>query len=160
MAIVKSVEYVEVTIDDTTEGTWVDLTKSQVHSQCTPFYSSRSTAFITEAHYNRLGEVQFRDNSGTPQVRVSATARVDTDDCIFQIFVIEWASAITVQQVSVTGLTHATASYNQAITDVGDQTTAFLMYSYQYTDPQATLDHHNDACIQVRWNTMMANTTG
>lgn len=153
MAVVKSVEYVEITFDNASEGTWVALTKDQDPDQCTPWPSTRSaTVAVGDQHYNRMGEVQFRDNAGTPEVRVSATGRSDSDDEVMQIFVVEWDSSITVQQVSVTTLTDTVTSVNISITDVGDQTTAFFYYSCQCDNLATSADDFNDGMIMAAWN--------
>jgi len=152
MAVVKSVEYKEVSITAATEGTAVNLSKGQAHAQCTPFWSVRNTGTITDQHQDRLGEVEIIDNSGTAAVRVSASARADTDASIFQIFIVEWDTSITIEKRTVTGLTDGTASFNQTINNVTTQSTAFMIYSYQYTSPQSSDDDWNDAAVQVRYN--------
>jgi len=131
MAVFKTVEYVEVTLTADTDPVTVNLTKGQDPTQCTPFFTDRNTGALTNANQDRMAEVTFLDNSGTPAVRVSASARTDNDASVFQVFVVEWDSSITVQQISVTGFTGS--SLNQTITDVTSQANAFLIYSYQFT---------------------------
>ncbi len=150
MAIWTSVEYVEVSITASSEPVTVNLTKGQDETQCTPFFSVRTTGSVTDQHHDRMGEVEFIDNAGTPAVRVSASARVDAQTSVFQIFVIEWDSSINVQQVSVTGFTGT--STNVTITDVGAQNQAFMLYSAQFTSAPSSDDDWNDALIQTRFN--------
>lgn len=150
MAVIKSVEYVEVSITASTEPVTVNLTKGQDETQCVPFFSVRNTGSITDQHQDRLAEVEIIDNAGTPAVRVSASARADTETTIFQVFVVEWDSSIVVQQVDVSAFTGT--SVNVIINDVGAQNTAFMIYSYQYTAPLDSDDDWNDAAVQVRFN--------
>ena len=154
MAVFKSVEYIEVSITAATEGTAVNLSKGQDETQCVPFFSVRSsTGVIFDGHHERMGEVEIIDNSGTAAVRVSASARAETDTSVFQIFVVEFDASINVQQVDVAGLTNGTASTNVTLdNDVTAQADAFMIYSYQYSDTQASTDDWDDAAVQVRFN--------
>lgn len=149
-SIVRSVEFVSVSVTASAEPVTVNLSKEQDETQCVPFWSMRNTGIITDQHQDRMGEVEIVDNSGTPAVRVSASARADNDTTIFQVFVVEFIAAITVQQVDVSGFTGA--SVNQTIDDVTAQANAFLIYSYQYTDNPTSDDDFDDACVQVRFN--------
>ena len=97
-----------------------------------------------------MGEVEFIDNSGTPAVRVSASARADGDTTIFQIFVVEYDASINVQQIAISLFDGA--SINRTITDVTSQADAFMIYSYQYTNPVTSDDDWDDAGVQVRFN--------
>ena len=152
MALFTSVEYVEVSITASSEPVTVNLTKGQDETQCTPFFSVRTTGAITDRHVDRCGEVEFVDNAGTAAVRVSAAERVDNQVTLFAIFVIEWDPSITVQQVAVTGFTGT--SINQAIDDVTAQANAFFLYSYQFTDNPGggNADNWDDAAVQTRFN--------
>lgn len=149
-SIVKSAEYLTVSITAATEPVTVNLTKSQTFSQCVPFFSVRNTGSLTEANYNFFAEVEIIDNAGTAAVRVSASARLDADTSIFQIFVVEFALAIGVQQAAVTGFTGSSATV--AIDEISDQATAFLLYSHQWTDPTVDLDDWRDVLVQCRFN--------
>ena len=150
MAVMKSVEYVEVTITASSEPVVVNLTKGQDETKCTPRFTARPTTSVTDQHQDRMAEVEIIDNAGTPAVRVSASAMVRTEDVIYQIWIIEWGAAITVQQVDVSSFTGT--SLNVAVADVGNQTTAFFHYSYQFTSPPSSDDDFNDLLVQARWN--------
>ena len=152
MAVWKSVEYVTVSVTATAEPVTVNLSKGQDETQCVPFFSCRTTGGVTDQHQDRLGHVEIIDNAGTPAVRVTASARVDDETTIFQVFVIEWDSSITVQQVAVTTLDDTVQTVNITISDVLDQTTAFFLYSYQYTSPPTSDDDWNDAFVRNTWN--------
>lgn len=147
MAVIASIEYVEVSITASTEPVTTNLTKGQDETQCTPFISTRNTATINDQHQDRCAEVTFIDNSGTPAVVVSASARVETDTTIYQIFVVEWDSSIVVQQIAVTGFTSGTK--NVAITDVGSLNDVFYLYSFEFTDPPASDDDFRDVTVQT-----------
>ncbi len=153
MTLQVSKEYVEVSIDATSEPVTVNLTKGQDETQCTPeAISMRSTGSMTDQHQDRMALVEFIDNGGTAAVRVTAGAMEDADDVVYQIEVVEWDASVTVQQVTANGLTDTTTTTNQAITDVGDQTTAFFRYSYQWLNPPSSDDDFNDVLVQVHWN--------
>ena len=147
MAVWKSVEYNEVTLDVNNTPVTTNLSKGQDETQCTPFVSYRNTGPISDKHFNRLAKVEYIDNAGTPAVRVTAGSRDDADDTVYQIFTVEWDASIAVEQVTVSGFT--AASTNVTITDVVDQTTAFLYFSYEH---DSSGDDHNDAQVQVRFN--------
>ncbi len=150
-SIIESVEFVTVTITATSEPVTVNLTKGQNRLQCVPFFTMRNTTTITDAHQDRMGEVEFVNNAGTPAVRVTATDRSDDDDTIFQIFVVEFnSSSIKVQQITGVDLASSVDSINQTITDVSSQNNAFFIYSAQFDG--AARDQHNNALIQVRFN--------
>jgi len=152
VSLVKSVEYVEVSITAASEPVTTNLTKGQDETQCVPFYSVRTTGAVVDANENFLGQVEIIDNAGTPAVRVSASARTDANTSVFQIFVVEWDISINVQQIAVTGFTNAVTTLVVNIAEVDVQTSAFLIYSYQYTSPPASNDDYEDAFVRVRFN--------
>lgn len=155
MAVWVSVEQVDVTIDATLEPVTTNLTKGQDETKCVPFYSQYNLAPITDQHQDHLAEVEIIDNAGTAAVRVSASARADNDDTVFRIFIIEFAASINVQQIAVT---FDPASVNVAITDVGSQADAFLLYSYQHTNPSSSDDDWDAGAVQCRFNGAATNS--
>lgn len=149
MSVFKSVEFVDIFAAPAGVATEVNLTKGQDPTQCTPFYSTKQFINVNDAHDQRINEIEFFDNAGTPAVRVSADARAGAGNNVL-LFVVEWDPSISVQQVPVTTLTGSTV--NVTIDDVFDQSTAFLIYSYQFTEPPASDDDWNDAAVRVRFN--------
>ena len=147
MAVVKSVEYLEVLWNSTSEGTAVNLTKGQDETQCIPIFSWKAEGTISDQWIDRLCEVLIIDNSGTAAVTCNATNSLEASDITAQIFVIEFDPSINVQAVpedsAFTGTT-ATVTVNS----VGAQEDAFMIYSYQSSD---ITDDANDAAVQVRW---------
>jgi len=152
MAVWASVEYVSVNVTATAEPVTTNLTKGQDETQCTPFWTERTTGNIHDRHGDRTHEITFIDNSGTAAVVVSASARTDEDTTVIQIFVVEWDASITVEQKTVSTFADTDTSETVTINDVTTQSTAFFHYSYQYTDVPASQDDLNDIMIQARFN--------
>jgi hypothetical protein len=94
--------------------------------------------------------ISANDNGGTPAVRVSAAGKTDADDHRIEVYVVEFVSGITVQQVDA-DIADAASSANISITDVGAQTDAFFLYSYQYTHGTAQ-DRADYGCVRPVWN--------
>lgn len=148
-AIVTSVEYVEVSINSTSAVT-VNLTKGQDETQMVPFWSVRHLGVIGDVHQDRLANIEFIDNAGTAAVRVTASGRTSTETTVFQIFAVEFAAAINVQQVAVTTLTATVQDVTVTIADVGAQSEAFMIYAPQFANPGASAGDNDD------WNDAMA----
>jgi hypothetical protein len=122
--IVKSVERVTIDWDATSEPVTQNLSKSQTYTQCVPFC--------------------------TPAVRVTASGKSSANDHRIEVYVVEFDSTITVQQVDA-DITDTNGSANITISDVGAQTKAFFLYSYQYTHGSAQ-DRPDYACVRPIWN--------
>jgi len=147
MAIWKSVEFVEVTLDATLEPVTVNLSKSQDETKCVPWVTSRAAGTLTDQHQDRMVHVEIIDNAGTPAVRCTASARVDNDDSLIKIFIVEFDSSINVQQLAFTMTgTSTTVSPASVGADINE---AFVVASYEYTSPPASDDDWNDALVRL-----------
>jgi hypothetical protein len=151
VALVKSIEYVEVDIDNTNDPVTTNLTKGQDETQCVPFYSVRSDGALGDAARERDIKVEFIDNAGTPAVKCSHDLATDSNQ-VAQIFVIEFDSSITVEQREVTGLTDTTTSYNQTVNDVTTQSTAFFFFSQMCDVNAADIDVFANSMVKTSWN--------
>ncbi len=148
MAIWKSVEYLEVSITNALEPVTTNLTKGQDETKCIPLWGQRYTAFTWADFNDSLVEITIVDNGGTAALVLTATAMLETSAIVYGVFVVEFDSSINVQQVSADGLSNTVASVNVAITDVGTQASAFMIYSYQHDLGNAFMD---DGMVQVRF---------
>jgi hypothetical protein len=149
--IVKSVERVTIDWDATSEPVTQNLSKSQTYTQCVPFFTKRLVSgSLTDDFRERTMKVEMIDNAGTPAVRVTASGKSSANDHRIEVYVVEFDSTITVQQVDA-DITDTNGSANITISDVGAQTKAFFLYSYQYTHGSAQ-DRPDYACVRPIWN--------
>jgi hypothetical protein len=150
-AIVKSVERVTIDWDATSEPVTQNLSKNQAETQCVPFFTKRLVSgSLTDDFRERTMKVEMIDNGGTPAVRVSASGKTSANDHRIEVYVVEFESTITVQQVDA-DIADTNGSANITISDVGAQTSAFFLYSYQYTHASAQ-DRPDYACVRPIWN--------
>jgi hypothetical protein len=150
-SIVQSVERVTIDWDATSEPVTQNLSKGQDETRCVPFFTKRLVSgSLVDDFRERTMKVEMIDNGGTPAVRVSAAGKTDADDHRIEVYVVEFVSGITVQQVDA-DIADAASSANISITDVGAQTDAFFLYSYQYTHGTAQ-DRADYGCVRPVWN--------
>jgi hypothetical protein len=150
-SIIKSIERVTVDWDATSEPVTQNLSKNQDETQCVPFFTKRLVSgSLADDFRERTMKVEMIDNAGTPAVRVSAAGKSDADDHRIECYVVEFQSSITVQQVDA-DIADASGSANITIDDVSNQTSAFFLYSYQYTHGSAQ-DRPDYACVRPIWN--------
>lgn len=149
--IVKSVEYLTIDYDATSEPVTTNLTSGQDETQCVPFYTKQLvTGALADDWRERMQKVEIIDNAGTAAVKVTAAGKTDADDHRLKIFVVEFEATINVQQVDA-DIADASSSANITVTDVGAQNQAFLIYTYDFTHTIA-IDRPDYGCVRPIWN--------
>ena len=155
--VVKSVERVTIDWDATSEPVTQNLSKGQDETQCVPFFTKRLVSGgLPDDFRERTMKVEMIDNGGTPAVRVSAAGKNDADDHRIECYVVEFDPTITVQQVDA-DIADTDQTNDIGISDVGDQSYAFFLYSYQYTNATAN-DQANNCCVRPVWNGAATNS--
>jgi hypothetical protein len=149
MAVWKSVEKIQITITPATEPVTTNLSKGQTVAQCVPWYTMRAGGAKGNIR-DLAARVEIIDNGGTAAVKITSTDMTDTDSTIFEVFVVEFDASINVQQVVAT-IADATSSTNVTVTDVGAQTSAFMIYSGMYGTGTAT-GWRQGGAVRVRFN--------
>jgi hypothetical protein len=149
--MVVSVERVTIDWDATSEPVTQNLSKSQTYTKCVPFFTKRLVSgSLTDDWRERTMKVEMIDNAGTPAVRVTASGKSSANDHRIEVYVVEFSSDITVQQVDA-DIADTSSSNNITIADVTAQANAFFMYSYQYTHGSAQ-DRADYGCVRPIWN--------
>lgn len=149
--IIRSVEYVTIDWDAASEPVTKLLSKSQDYTQCVPFFSKQLVSgSLTDDWRQRTMKVEMINSAGTPAVRVSATGKSAADDHRVKVFVVEFTSDITVQQLDADML-NGFLTTNVAVADVFDQSRAFMMLSYSYNHTAGN-DTADDAYVRPVWN--------
>jgi hypothetical protein len=150
-SIVQSTERVTIDWDATSEPVTQNLSKGQDETRCVPFFTKRLVSgSLTDDFRERTMKVEMIDNAGTPAVRVTASGKSSANDHRIEVYVVEFVPGIGVQQVDA-DIADTNSSANITITDVGAQTDAFFLYSYQYTHGSAQ-DRPDYACVRPVWN--------
>lgn len=102
----KSVEYLTLTFSNTDTEKTVNLTKGQNYLQCVPFVSARNDVTLvafSELSISHTGvTAEIYNNSGTAALRL--TRGTTSRSIVCHVFVVEFASAITVATGTLTGL--------------------------------------------------------
>lgn len=156
-SIVKSTERVTIDWDATSEPVTQNLSKGQNVTKCVPFFTKRLVSgSLSDDFRERTMKVEMIDNAGTPAVRVSAAGKSSANDHRIECYVVEFETGITVQQVDA-DIADTASSANISITDVGAQTSAFFLFSYQYTHGSAQ-DRADYACVRPIWNGAATNS--
>lgn len=149
-SIIASVEYVELTWDNTLDGA-TNLTKGQDETKCIPILSWRmAEGSVANDSRERNHAVDIYDNAGTAAVRIIRTGAADTSNRTTGVFIIEFVAAINVQKVAWSIAT-AVTSTNVTITDVTAQSSAFWMCTYDHDDTVVNIGY-GTSCAGSRFN--------
>jgi hypothetical protein len=150
-SIIKSVERITIDWDAASEPVTQNLSKSQTYTKCVPFFTKRLVSgSLTDDWRERTMKVEMIDNAGTPAVRVSASGKSSANDHRIEVYVVEFETLITVQQIDG-DITDTNSSANITIANVTSQSSAFFLYSYQYTHGSAQ-DRADYGCVRPIWN--------
>jgi len=141
MAMVISVEHVELVLDDTTiSGA---LTKGQDMDNCVPFTSHHAST-ATGGYLDRLFcDVYFRDEGGTPTVRAE---RPDTSGALtVSVYVVEFdPNEVYVEsgEINFTGTSDSSTISGSSVSGTVDTTRAAMVFNYQVTGTGSTAGYN------------------
>ncbi len=155
-AFVKSVEEITVDLADGTglETVTTNLTNGQDFTQCVPFFTTRYAAGTGTGNRptNSMISIELFDNAGTAAIRVRRNRHTSSNNgqITLEVYVLEFASSVTVQQGSSV-LTESDNTVTATISSVV-QDNSFIVTSHHRSSATIKSDFGGNGYLRSEFN--------